>query len=84
MLLVNMKWKDLEGAGYGRIGLILEFDWKRRNISDTMAGLQVEMWNQSRRVRKSAPHSSPETLYITGLNVDTAKGTKVGYLIVCP
>ena len=40
---MNMKWKDLEGFGYGRIGVVLEFDWKRRNISGMMAGLQVEM-----------------------------------------
>jgi hypothetical protein len=84
-----MKWKDMEGADYGRIGVItLECDWKpwckRRNISGMMAGLQVEMCTQSCRVRKSAPHPSPDPLYIMGLNVDTANYTKVGYLIVCP
>ena len=88
-LLVDMKWKDLEGAGYGRIGvIILEFDWrswcKRRDISGMMAGLQAEMCTQRFRVRKSAPPPLPDPLYIMGINVDTAKGTKIGYLIVCP
>lgn len=65
--------------------------WNLIGSPDVSDGISQARW-QASKLRcapkpaecEGVPPPSPDPLYIMGLNVDTAKVLKVGYLIVCP